>query len=94
MAYEERTAPAAKPHRLTLDERKNLWMSGVEEVESFDEETVAVKTVKGRLYVRGTALKVDKLEKSTGELNISGQVASLDYEDVGPGGGFLSRLFH
>ena len=94
MAYEEKTAPAPKPHRLTLDERKNLWMSGVEEVESFDEEMVAVKTVKGRLYVRGTALKVDKLEKSTGELNNSGQVVSLDYEDVGPGGGLWSRLFH
>ena len=53
MASEEKVQG---PHRLTMDERRSLWMNGVEEVESFDEETVAVKTVKGRLTVRGTAL--------------------------------------
>ena len=94
MAYEDKTAAGQQVHRLTMDERKRLWMNGVEEVESFDDQTVVVKTVKGRLYVRGEGLKVDKLEKETGELNISGQIASLDYEDVGPGGGLWSRLFH
>ena len=93
MAYEEKNQLAQTCHRLTMEDRRGLWMNGVEEVESFDEETVAVKTVKGLLYVRGERLKVDKLEKSSGELNISGQIASLDYEEAGTGG-FLSRLFH
>ena len=94
MAYEDKTAAGQQVHRLTMDERKCLWMNGVEEVESFDDQTVVVKTVKGQLYVRGEGLKVDKLEKETGELNISGQITSLDYEDMGPGGGLWSRLFH
>ena len=93
MGNGERSQAAQTAHKLTMDERRSLWMSGVEEVESFDDQTVAVKTVKGRLYVRGDGLKVDKLEKSTGELNISGEIASLDYEEAGTGG-FLSRLFH
>ena len=92
MAYEEKNQLAQTCHRLTMEDRRSLWMNGVEEVESFDEETVAVKTVKGLLYVRGERLKVDKLEKTSGELNISGQIASLDYEDTASGG-LWSRLF-
>ena len=94
MAYEEKNPASPKPHKLTMDDCRNLWMTGVEEVESFDEGMVAVRTVKGLLYVRGTALKVDKLEKTSGELTISGQVTSLDYEQTGTQGGFWSRLFH
>ena len=91
MAYEEQIKAS---HRLTLDERRALWMNGVEEVESFDEGEVAVRTVKGLLYVRGSGLKVDKLEKTSGELTVSGQVTGLDYEETGPRTGFWSRLIH
>ena len=62
MAYEEKKQAPQPPHRLTMDDCQKLWMSGVEEVQSFDEGEVAVRTGKGLLYVRGTALKVDKLE--------------------------------
>ena len=48
----------------------------------------------GLLYVRGSGLKVDKLEKTSGELTVSGQVTGLDYEETGPRGGFWSRLIH
>ena len=92
MAYEEKPAPGPAPHRLTMDGRRDLWMNGVEEVESFDEEEVAVRTAQGLLRVRGTALKVDKLEKTSGELTISGQVSSLEYEQTPGRGGFWSRL--
>ena len=78
MAYEEKSLSPAPPHRLTMDERKSLWMTGVEEVESFDEEEVSIRTVQGRLLVRGAGLKVDKLEKTTGELTVSGSVALLE----------------
>lgn len=92
MSYEEKTAAAPTPHRLTMDGRRELWMNGVEEVESFDENEVAVRTAQGLLYVRGTALKVNKLEKTSGELTISGQIASLEYEETQGRGGFWSRL--
>ena len=92
MAYEEsKTAPKPQ-HRLTMDGRRDLWMNGVEEVESFDEGEVAVQTVQGLLLVRGEGLKVDKLEKTTGELTISGQVTGLEYEQTQSRGGFWSRL--
>ena len=35
------------PHKLTLNERKQLTLSGVTEVVSFDDETVVLKTSLG-----------------------------------------------
>ena len=81
------------PHRLVLDERARLTVTGVEEVVSFHEEEVTVRTVKGLLILRGEGLKVDKLEKTSGELSVSGLLTELSYEEAGPGSGFFSRLF-
>ncbi len=81
------------PHRLVLDERARLTVTGVEEVVSFHEEEVTVRTVKGLLILRGEGLKVDKLEKTSGELSVSGLLTELSYEEAGPGAGFFSRLF-
>ncbi len=91
MAYEESKA-APQPHRLTLDDRRKLWVTGVQEVESFDEDEVAVHTVKGLMVVRGEGLKVEKLEKTSGELTVSGLVQSMEYSDTEGRGGFWSRL--
>lgn len=93
MAYEETKNQAAAPHRLTLDERRRLTVTGVEEVVSFHEEEVAVRTVKGLLVVRGEGLKVEKLEKTSGELTVSGLVAELSYETENTASGFFARLF-
>ncbi len=81
------------PHSLRLDERQKLSVSGVEEVVSFDGENIAVQTVKGLLNIRGGGLRVDKLEKTSGELTVSGNVTELAYEESGPGTGLFARLF-
>ncbi len=94
MSYEDKAKAPEAPHRLTMDQRERLWVSGVEEVESFDEEEISVLTVRGRLYVRGSGLKVDKLAKDTGELSVSGLVTGLEYQETGPRHGFWSRLLH
>ena len=93
MAYEQnKGAQPQQAHRLTMDDRRHLWMNGVEEVGSFHEEEVTVKTVQGLLYVRGTGLHVDKLEKTSGELTVSGLVTGLEYEQTDGRAGFWSRL--
>ena len=58
MGYEElRTAG----HHLILEDRENLTVSGVEEVESFDENTIVMETAQGLLIVRGEGLHIEKL---------------------------------
>ncbi len=93
MAYDTDFNPA--PHRLTLDGRDKLTVSGVEDVERFDENEIVMNTTDGVLIVNGENLHIGKLSLDGGELHVDGRVDALSYEDgaTGRGGGLLSRLF-
>lgn len=94
MAYEEKYKKNELPHSLSLQDRRKLTVSGVEDVESFDENVVVLQTVGGLLILRGSALHIDKLSIEGGELLVTGRIDSLVYEDNAAGrGGFFSRLF-
>ncbi len=49
------------PHKLNLTQRKNLTMTGVTEVVSFDETAVVLKTGLGQLTVHGQGLQLKNL---------------------------------
>ena len=74
-------------HRLELDGRERLVVSGVEEVERFDEEEIVMNTTAGTLVVGGTDLHIGKLNLDGGELHVDGSIHTLLYEDKGPSGG-------
>lgn len=94
MAYALEEKALEQPHKLNLDERKRLCLTGVTEVESFDEEMVVLHTTKGTLVVRGTGLHLQLLSLEGGQVHVDGTVNSLTYEDHTAGGsGFFSRLF-
>ena len=90
MPYEEQQPGG---HHLILEDRERLTVSGVEEVESFDENTIVMETAQGVLIVRGEGLHIEKLSLDGGDLKVEGMVESLSYEEPRRGrGGFLSRL--
>ena len=95
MQYEEkRPRQEAADHHLILEGRASLSVSGVEEVESFDENAIVMRTAQGTLVVRGEELHIEKLSLDGGDLRVEGMVDSLTYEDDGGvRGGFLARLF-
>lgn len=81
-------------HRLELTGRELLTVSGVEDVERFDETGIVMSTAAGTLVVTGEDLHIGKLSLDGGELRVEGRVDSVSYEDDGSGrGGFFSRLF-
>ena len=81
-------------HRLELDGRESLTVSGVEDVERFDETGIVMSTAVGTLVITGEDLHIGKLSLDGGELHVDGRIDSLTYEDQGPSrGGFLGRLF-
>lgn len=81
-------------HRISLEDRERLLISGVEEVESFDEAAIVMLTARGTLVVRGSGLHIEQLSLDGGDLRVEGFVESLTYEDEGgERGGFFSRLF-
>lgn len=91
MAYEG-GLPA--PHHVVIEDRKSLTVSGVEDVERFDEGMIVMTTTAGTLVVSGENLHIGKLSLDGGELHVDGQIDSLQYEEQGAGrGGLLSRLF-
>ena len=81
------------PHKLLLDSRTRLSMTGVVEVESFDEQTILLTTSRGPMTIRGRQLHLQQLSLSGGEVLIEGTVDALLYEDEAPAGGLLARLF-
>ena len=91
MTYD--TSPAS-PQRIELSGRESLTVSGVEDVERFDETEIVMNTSLGVLVVTGDSLHIGKLSLDGGELHVDGHIDSLLYEDADrPSGGLLSRLF-
>ena len=78
MLYDDSRKPTLS-HVLNLTERKRLSLTGVEDVEAFDEETVVLSTSGGALTVRGSSLKINKLTLDGGELLVEGRIDSLEY---------------
>ena len=93
MAYElDRDRPELE-HRVLLEGREELVISGVEEVESFDESAILLTTAQGGLEIQGEGLHIEKLSLDGGDMKVEGSVDSLTYEDDRRGhGGLLSRL--
>ena len=93
MAYDERGISAPKPHRLSLDDRKTLCVSGVERVDSFDEREIIMLTSGGSLIIRGSDMHMAKLELTVGEAAVTGCISELCYEETAPSGSLWSKLF-
>lgn len=82
------------PHNLILEDRKHLTVSGVSDIDSFDEETVVIYTQMGELTIKGNDLHINALNIDTGELTVEGSMYSLVYNDVDKSkGGFFSKIF-
>jgi len=84
-----------KVHNIILEDRRALTVTGVSDVDSFDEEAVVLFTELGELTVRGFAMHMNKLSVETGEVTIEGDIESLSYRDEAPRstGGFFGRIF-
>ena len=94
MAYEEKSKAAPKNHGLSMENRSKLSVTGVEDVESFDETEVVMQTAQGNLVVRGSGLHIGRIFLYLVELNVEGLISELLYEETpSSSGGFWSRLF-
>jgi sporulation protein YabP len=90
---ENRAAEAKLPHKLTLNERRNLTVSGVTEVVSFEESAVVLRTGLGTLVVQGQDLQLKTLSLDGGQVAVDGTVSAMLYEEPRSGGGWIRRLF-
>lgn len=68
------------PHKLNLDEREKLTMTGVEEVLHFDEEMARLNTSRGEVSVYGSDLKLRTLSLEGGTVCVVGMIEGIVYE--------------
>lgn len=64
---------------ITLENRNRLTLTGVEEVISFDDEKILLNTRLGSLTIKGSELKMNKLDVQNGDVIIVGKIASMVY---------------
>lgn len=82
------------PQNIVLEDRKKLTVTGVSDVDSFDERTVSVYTELGEMTVRGMGIHISKLNTETGELTLEGRIDALIYTQEEPKNqGFFNRMF-
>jgi len=83
-----------RPHNVIIQNRAKISVSGVEDVENFDETEIVLYTAHGKLSIHGTDLRVERLSVNDGDLSVEGVLDSLEYSrSVKQGGGFFAKLF-
>lgn len=82
-------------HNIILEGRKKMSLSGVTDVDRFDENTVLLYTNMGELTVKGSDLHVSDLSVTSGEMNIEGDINEIIYGDreLRSPLSFLGKLF-
>ncbi|MFC5464895.1 sporulation protein YabP [Lederbergia graminis] len=83
-------------HDVTMRGRRILDITGVKQVESFDNEEFLLETTMGFLAIRGQNLQMKNLDVDKGIVSIKGKIYDLVYLDDHHGEkakGFFSKLF-
>ena len=66
-------------HNLSINERKNILMSGIKKIISFDNEEFLMESTMGMILLKGNALEIVKLDTHDGNVSIKGKVNQITY---------------
>ena len=70
----------SRSHSVHIDNRMRINITGVMDVESFNEQDVILLTEAGPMNVAGSNLHLSKLNLEDGQICIEGEILALDYE--------------
>ena len=73
-----------KTHSLALESRNKLSLTAIDEVISFDEDTVSLAVGETVLTITGEGLLVKNLSIDCGEVTVEGNVTAMVYFDNAP----------
>ena len=66
-------------HNLLLENWEKLNLTGVKDVNNFDDKQIVAITEMGYLTIKGHSLHISKFDTNNGELNVVGKVNELVY---------------
>lgn len=87
------------PHRITLSDREEMEITGVLQVDTFDDREIALQTEMGMLTLRGEDLHIEQLDLEQGIFRCSGLIVGMQYTAQTTGrtsrtGSLWERIFH
>ena len=84
-----------KNQNIFIEDRNRITITGVEQVESFNENTIILITVRGGMTIKGEGLSVGKLNLDEGNLKIDGIVNGIFYNDKDSSkkGNIIGKIF-
>lgn len=82
-------------HKIIMTNREKMTVSGVEDVDSFDDDSIILYTAEGIMTVKGANLRINRLNVEDGELEVEGEIDSITYSDDHrkEKTGLLSKIF-
>ncbi len=64
---------------IIIEDRELMSVTGVEQVESFNESTIILTTIKGGMTIKGEELNISKLNLEEGSVKIDGKINGVAY---------------
>ncbi len=70
---------------ISVEDRERMTVTGVEQVESFNDNTIILTTIKGGITIKGEGLNISKLNLEDGSVKIEGKISGINYmsKDMG-----------
>ena len=86
--------PQSPPHSLVMENKNKISLTGVKDVENYDDTLITVVVGNSVLSIKGFNLHISKLSLETGEVAAEGEIISLAYsgERISKGNLF-ARIF-
>jgi len=95
MTYSQTTTTRTKNHSVRIEYREKAYVTGVDDVDSFNESAIHMITSAGRFSITGTDLHITNLNLDEGQVIVEGMIGSTMYEDMDEErrGSLFSNLF-
>lgn len=81
------------PHNLVLENKQKMTATGIVDVDAFDEGKIVLFIEDDTLIVEGENLHIQKLDVSSGELTIDGEIYGITYTGCARGQGKSKGFF-
>ena len=80
-------------HNIIMENRRELRISGVKDIDSFSEARIVLSTVMGELVIKGQDLHVSALDANTGDFYMTGMIKCLCYNSFSSSDNVFSKMF-
>ncbi len=90
----DNTKKINSPHSILMQGRSQLSVTGVKDIENFDDELVVLCTEEGEMVISGHGFHINKIDLDSGNFTLDGDIVSISYNN-NPSfkGGFFSKIF-